>query len=227
MHIHSGDLAVFIGGVVINAFVGIAAAGVQGNLVLTVVQLAAAALLLYRAENMEKLAHAFCFAFPGAGVGAHESRPYKPRLRRKIPRQTHGPHAAAVSVQRHVGCKVVAGCLWGKLHIIIQSKQLHGERRVVGKHTGGVIIYMQAVFGRFQRDALMIIGNHPVQAGNGQPFAERGIHQVHAVQQGAGILYGSAAAQQPGDQLKLGNIIFAGFIFAIPGVAHKVQPGNA
>ena len=73
----------------------------------------------------------------------------------------------------------------------------------------------------------MMIGNHPVQAGNGQPFTERGIHQVHAVQQGAGILYGSAAAQQPGDQLKLGNIIFAGFIFAIPGVAHKVQPGNA
>ena len=86
---------------------------------------------------------------------------------------------------------------------------------------------MQAVFGRFQRDALMMIGNHPVQAGNGQPFAERGIHQVHAVQQGAGILYGSAAAQQPGDQLKLGNIILAGFIFAIPGVAHKVQPCNA
>ena len=59
MHIHSGDLAVFIGGVVINAFVGIAAAGVQGNLVLTVVQLAAAALLLYRAENMEKVVSLF------------------------------------------------------------------------------------------------------------------------------------------------------------------------
>ena len=53
--------AIIIGGIIIDAAVCIAAGGIDRALVLPVCHLAAAALLLYRAENMEKLANAVGF----------------------------------------------------------------------------------------------------------------------------------------------------------------------
>ena len=55
VHIHSGDLVVAVGRVVINAFVGVAATGVEGDLILAAVQLTAAALLFDRVQDVEEL----------------------------------------------------------------------------------------------------------------------------------------------------------------------------
>ena len=68
MELHAGDLAVIIGRVVLNAPVRVAAAGIQRDLILAVIQLAAAALLLYRAEDVEELADAFKFGVAGSRV---------------------------------------------------------------------------------------------------------------------------------------------------------------
>ena len=65
VHIHSGNLAVFVSSVVINPFIRITAGAVNGNLILAVSQIYAAPLLCHRAQNMEKLADALRFRIPG------------------------------------------------------------------------------------------------------------------------------------------------------------------
>ena len=59
IHIHPGDLTVFIGGVIVNATVRIAAGGVDGDLILSLTHMHAAPLLCHGAKNVEKLADAF------------------------------------------------------------------------------------------------------------------------------------------------------------------------
>ena len=81
VELHAGDLAVIIGRVVINAPVRVAAAGIERDLKLTVVQLAAAALLLHAREDVEKLADVGVLGPLRTGVGAHERRAHKARGR--------------------------------------------------------------------------------------------------------------------------------------------------
>lgn len=54
VHGHSGDLVVIVGRVVIDTCIGVAAACVEGDLVLAVIQLTAAALLLLPSPRMWK-----------------------------------------------------------------------------------------------------------------------------------------------------------------------------
>ena len=61
MHIHSGNLAVFVGRIVIDAAGRVAAAGVERNFILAAVQLTTAALLLDGMEDMEELTDAAFF----------------------------------------------------------------------------------------------------------------------------------------------------------------------
>ena len=77
VHINSGDLVIFIGGVIINSFIGVAAGGVKGNLKFSFAHIAAASLLVNGAENMEKLAYAFRLAFSRNGIHFRESDPCK------------------------------------------------------------------------------------------------------------------------------------------------------
>lgn len=65
VHIHRRDLAVFIGGVIVNALVHIAAGGVDCDLVPAAAQVYTAPLLEDGPQNMEKLTDAFGFC--GAG----------------------------------------------------------------------------------------------------------------------------------------------------------------
>ena len=58
VHMDRRDLVIVIGGVVIDALICIAAGGVNGNLILSVFDFAAATLLIHCAENVEKLADA-------------------------------------------------------------------------------------------------------------------------------------------------------------------------
>ena len=57
--IYSGDLAVSVGGVVVDSLGGVAARGVKGDVIFAVLQLAAATLLGHGAKDVKELADAF------------------------------------------------------------------------------------------------------------------------------------------------------------------------
>ena len=68
MHIHAGDPMVVVSVVVVDSSVGVTAGSVQGDLILVCTKSATAALLVYAAEDVEKLADAFEFGVAGSGV---------------------------------------------------------------------------------------------------------------------------------------------------------------
>ena len=86
MHVYSADLVVIIGGVVVNAPVRVAAGGIEGDLVFSLSQVAAAALLVHGAENVEELADALLLALSAPGIQLRKGHPNKPGLGRKISR---------------------------------------------------------------------------------------------------------------------------------------------
>ena len=100
VHVDRGDLAVVVGGVVVDALVCVAAGGVEGDLILAVFEEAAASLLFHGSEDVEKLADAFLLRVPGAGVHFRESGPDETGLGREIARKSDGSHTAAVSLER-------------------------------------------------------------------------------------------------------------------------------
>ena len=81
MHIHSTDLVIVIGGIVIDALCSIAAGSIKRYFIFSISHIAAAALLLDRAENVEKLADALLFRTAGNGIHPSESGPDKTGLR--------------------------------------------------------------------------------------------------------------------------------------------------
>ena len=64
MHVYCADLVVVIGCIIINPFGSVTAGRVNRDLILSLRHLAAASLLIDRAQNVEKLADAFCFRIP-------------------------------------------------------------------------------------------------------------------------------------------------------------------
>ncbi len=75
-HINSGYLMIVIGGVVVNSLVGVAAACVKGYLKFAA-YVAAASLLVYRAEYMEELAYALLLGVSRNGIGSYKGNSYK------------------------------------------------------------------------------------------------------------------------------------------------------
>ena len=86
VHIHADNAVVIIGGVVVNAPVRVAAGGIEGDLVFSLSQMAAAALLVHGAENVEELADALLLALSAPGIQLRKGHPDKPGLGRKISR---------------------------------------------------------------------------------------------------------------------------------------------
>lgn len=56
--LHGGYLAVVVGGVIVDPTGGVAAGGIDGDLIAPVLQAAAAPLLIHRAQNVEELTNA-------------------------------------------------------------------------------------------------------------------------------------------------------------------------
>lgn len=98
-HIHGGDSAGIIGGVVVNTSVLIAAGGVDRNVRATVCQHQAASGPLYRGQDVENLADAAIFILGGNAVSPDKGRFYKPGRRRPVAGKTAGCHAAAEDIQ--------------------------------------------------------------------------------------------------------------------------------
>ena len=175
---------------------------------------------------MEQLADAAGFILGGAGVVPHKGGPHKAGLRRKVARQAQPAHAAAVSGQGQFRRKLVFRLSGAEVHIVVQVEHLEGEGRVVGEHPGRVVVHVQAVGGGFQRDAAGAVRDHPVQRGQRVLGAEGQVQKVGVFQQRPCLGQAGAAAQQPGNQLKLRDVLLPVGRGVIDGVAHKVQPGH-
>ena len=100
VHGHSGDLVVIVGRVVIDTCIGVAAACVEGDLVLAVIQLTAAALLLYRAEDVEELADTAHLVVGRFRVAPGKGHFDKAGHRGKVARQADAARRALEAVTR-------------------------------------------------------------------------------------------------------------------------------
>ena len=107
VHIYCSNLMIFIGRIIVNSSVCIAAGSVDSDLILPFVQLTASSGLIHAPQNMEKLADALRLRQSGQGIHLRECHPYKTGCRRQIPGQSHGSHASAVRLQLQICGKTV------------------------------------------------------------------------------------------------------------------------
>ena len=68
VHIHSSNLAVFVGGVIIYAFICVAAAGIEGEFIFVLPDAGKPPWLCNTVENMEELADTFGFCASAPGI---------------------------------------------------------------------------------------------------------------------------------------------------------------
>lgn len=148
---------IFIGGIVVDALVGIAAGSVNGDLVLSVFHFAAAAWLVNGSENMEKLADAFRFRTAGNGIRPHESCSYKAGLGGEVTGKPQCSHASAVRLQRQLVRKVVLRLLGREVQKVVEAEHLLRKRRIVGQDTGGIVIDLNSRGSGFYCNGLVLV----------------------------------------------------------------------
>ena len=119
VYIHGGYLAVVVRRVIIYAFIGVAARGVNSQFVRAVVGQTAAASLPDSAENMEKLRQALFLAVAQSGVELGEGRAYKSRLRGQVAGQADCAHAQAVSIEFELAAKRILRLVGRQRHIVV------------------------------------------------------------------------------------------------------------
>ena len=100
VHVHRRDLAVGICGVVINSTACITAGGVDRDLIFSFCNLTAAALLLYRAEDVEELADTAHLVVGRFRVAPGKSHFDKAGHRGKVARQADAARRALEAVTR-------------------------------------------------------------------------------------------------------------------------------
>ncbi len=98
---------------------------------------------------------------------------------------------------------------------------------IVGHHSGGVVVDLQAFLYGFHSDGLFLVRNDPMQLSQGQLVAERSIDQIDLVQQQSCLLHTGALAENPGNELKGGHIVLAGGKGLVVRITHEIQTGHA
>ena len=220
-------MTVVVGGVVIDALGGVAAAGVQRDLIFAVLQLTAAALLLHSAKQVKELADACSLRVLAAGVHAHKGGANEAGLGGKVARQSQSAKAAAVILQMQARRKGAFRRAGRKGTEIVQVEHLQREGRIIRQHTYGVLINVQPVGGGFHRDGSRAVCNQPMQLCQRQHVAVRNIDHAHAAEERPRFRQRGALPQQPRNQLVLRNVVLAADLRLISGVADEVQPRNA
>ena len=163
VHIYGGNLRVAVGGVVVDAAGGIAAGGINSDLILAGGHLTAAAHLLHAAKDVEELADTFCLILAAYRVHASESGPYKAGIGGQIAGQAFGTHATAVAGQLHPGGKGILRLAGRKAPIAVQNGHLLRERGIIGEDADGIIVNVQPIRHAFHHNGAGGIGNEPVQ----------------------------------------------------------------
>ncbi len=161
-----GDLVIIVRSVVTDAFAEIVARGIDGDFVLLVAKVGAAALLVDGMENVEVLAKGGKLVIGGNGVEFGEGSADEAGTRREVTGEADGAHAATINGKIDARSEVVDRGASGKGLIIVETEELLREGRIVGEHTSGVIINMQAVVSGFDNDTRFTITNNPVKLGS-------------------------------------------------------------
>ena len=94
--LHGGDLAVFVGFVIIDSQVGVAAGRIGGKLIQSAPNVNRTTLLGHTAENVKKLTDGFRFRMTGDGVHLCECGSDEPGGGAEIAGNPNGAHATAV-----------------------------------------------------------------------------------------------------------------------------------
>ena len=216
---------VLVGRVVVDALLRVAAGGVKRDLVFALADVAAAALLIDRAEDVEELADALHLRIAGNRVHLRERHAHEARLRGEIARQAERAHAAAVRRERHT--PAVLRLAGREMHVVVQRKHLLVKRRVVRHDADGVVVDFEALTNGLHRNHLVPVGDEPVQLRQRQLLAEGLVDQVDARKQRPRLGDRGALPQHPGNELELRDVVLPRRALFIVRVAHEVEPGHA
>ena len=202
VHVHTGNLAVFVGGVVVNPLFHIAAGAVNRIFaeiisLFVFTQATAAFLLFYRTQNLEKLPNAFLLAASRQRIHFRKSHLYKTGGGGEISGNTHPAHTAAVRIHIHSGDQSVLRQGSRSVHIILQVSQLVVKSRVVCHHADGIVVYLSSLCRLLKNDGFCRIRNHPVKWGRGQFFGKSVVGQADSFQKSARLLHSRAFSQNP------------------------------
>ena len=227
VHVHGGDGAVVVGGVVVDAPVGVAAGAVNGQIQLSVAQQHTAPLHLHGFEDVEKLADALHLRFPGCGVQLHKGGLDEPGGGGGVAGQAQGAHAPGIGLQRQAGGEAVDRIGDGQAHEIAQVVHMVIESGVIRQHPHRIVVDFDSGFHGFQGDGAFPVGEDPVQGRQGQLRAEMLVEQIDPLKQHPGLGHGGAPAQDPGDQLEGGDIVLSVLEGLVVRVFREIQSGHA
>ena len=127
----------------------------------------------------------------------------------------------------YLGGKAVDGDLPGQVQKLGQVLHLKIEGRVVGEYPHRVFIDLQPLPDGFHRQGAVPVRQDPVQRCQGQVWAEGQGDEIQPFQQDPGLREGGALSQNPGDQLKGGDVVPTGNLRPIGGIAGEVQSCHA
>ena len=86
---------------------------------------------------------------------------------------------------------------------------------------------MQSVRHRLDDDAFIFIGKNPVKLRWGKLLVEWGVGQYHLGEADAGLFHGRALAENPGDELKLCDVVMILLRLLVGGIADEIQSRHA
>ena len=176
---------------------------------------------------MEKLADTGSFRCVGFRVHFGKSDPCKPGGGGEVSRKSESAHAAAVGCKRQTGRKCILRLLRGQVHVIVEGEKLLRERRIVCQDTHRIVVDMQSVRHRLDDDAFIFIGKNPVKLRRGKLLVEWGVGQYHLGEADASLFYGRTLAENPGDELKLRDVVMILLRLLVGGISDEIQPRHA
>lgn len=217
---------IIIAGVIESAGREVVTVGINGDLVLVVAEVGAATLLVDGMEDVEELADVAELVVGREGIELGEGGSNEARFGREVAGEADGAHAAAIKREVDLGSDGVDGVLCGQVLVIAELEELLVERRVVGEDADRVVVDFETVFHGFDNDAAGRVSDDPVKLGNGELVGEVDIAKIELGEEGFGFGEVGALAENPRDELKLRNVVFAIGVRIINGVADEVETGD-
>jgi len=86
---------------------------------------------------------------------------------------------------------------------------------------------MQSVRHRLDDDAFIFIGKNPVKLRRGKLLVEWGVGQYHLGEVDASLFHGRALAENPGDELKLCDVVMILLRLLVGSIADEIQSRHA
>lgn len=156
-----------------------------------------------------------------------ERRAHKARGGGEVAGQSQRAHAAAVERERERVGKEIFRLLRREVHEVVECEHLLRKRRVVRQHARGIVVDLQTIRDGLDHDRAAFVGKEPMKLRGGKAFAERRAGEIQRAQGLTGLRERRAAAQQPGNELELRDILPIGDDLGVLRAADKVEPRHA